>query len=63
MMDSHGKPGIAGSVIGVETVLVLLVGVLTTVRVETAVLTDVTVRELVVVTDSVEADDDVDVLT
>jgi len=57
-MDSHGKPGIAGSTIGVETEIVVellvVVGVLTTVIVETDVLTTVVVSELVVVTGIVE---------
>jgi hypothetical protein len=51
IMDSHGKPGIAGNTIGVETEIVveLLVveGVLTTVMVDTEVLTAVVVSELV----------------
>jgi hypothetical protein len=66
MIDSHGNPGIAGNVIGVETVIVLevlvVVGVLTTVIVETEVLTTVVIGELVVVTDAVETKD-VEVLT
>ena len=49
MMDSHGNPGTAGKAIGVETEA-LDVEVLTTVMVDTEVLTEVTVRELVVVT-------------
>jgi hypothetical protein len=65
IMDSHGKPGIAGSTIGVETEIVVellvVVGVLTTVIVDNEVLTTVVVIELVVVTDSVAAE--VDVLT
>lgn len=65
MMDSHGKPGIAGSTIGVETDIVVellvVVGVLTTVIVETDVLTKVVVGELAVI-DSVE-ELEVDVLT
>jgi hypothetical protein len=65
MMDSHEKPGIAGSTNGVETEIVVellvVVGVLMTVIVDTEVLTTVVVRELVVVTDSVAAE--VDVLT
>ena len=52
MMASHGKPGIAGSTIGVETELVtevlVVVGVLTTVIVDIEVLTSVVVSELVV---------------
>jgi hypothetical protein len=60
MIDSQGNPGIAGKVIGVETeaaLEVLVVGVLTTVIVETDVLTTVAIGELVDVTDSVEAED------
>ena len=55
IIDSHGKPGMAGSTIGVETEIIveLVVGVLTTVIVETDVLTTVVVSELVVVTDVV----------
>ena len=49
IMDSQGNPGTAGSVIGVETEA-LDIEVLTTVIVDTDVLTDVTVSELVVVT-------------
>jgi hypothetical protein len=58
MMDSHGNPGTAGTVIGVEMALeVLVVGVLMTVMVDVDmdVLTTVVVNELVVVTDCVEA--------
>jgi hypothetical protein len=60
IIDSHGNPGIAGNVIGVETELVLevasdvdvdvVVGVLTTVVVTREVLTTVVVNELAVVT-------------
>ena len=54
MMDSHGKPGTAGNTVGVETLIVLkvlvVVGVLTTVIVDTDALTTVVVNELVVVT-------------
>jgi hypothetical protein len=50
-IDSHGNPGIAGSTIGVETELVdeltVVVGVLTTVIVDTDVLTTVVVKGLV----------------
>lgn len=57
MMDSQGKPGIAGSTIGVETELVVVeltvVGVLATVNVDTAVLTTVVVSGLVVTAGSV----------
>ena len=67
MMDSHGKPGIAGSTIGVVTEIVVellvVVGVLTTVIVETDVLTTVVVSELVVVTGIVEALNDVELVT
>lgn len=63
IIDSHGNPGTAGKVIGVEYVLVLLVGVLIMVSVDTEVVTDVTVRELVAVTGSVEAEEDDDVVT
>ncbi len=68
-MDSHGKPGTAGSTIGVETEIVVellvVVGVLTTVIVETEtdVLTTVGGSELVVVTGIVEALDDVELVT
>jgi len=59
-MDSHGKPGIAGNTIGVETEIVVellvVVGVLTTVKVETEVLTTVVVSELVAVMGSVVLD-------
>jgi len=51
MIDSHGKPGIAGRTMGVETevvVTVLVCGVLTTVIVETDVLTTVALAALVV---------------
>jgi len=51
MIDSHGNPGIAGRTIGVETevvVTVLVCGVLTTVIVDTSVLTTVALGELVV---------------
>jgi hypothetical protein len=61
MIDSHGKPGIAGSTIGVETELVseltVVVGVLSTVNVDTEVLSIVLATELVVstvVTDSLD---------
>jgi len=51
MIDSHGKPGIAGSVIGVvtaiELVVPLVVGVLVTVITEREVLMTVVVIELV----------------
>jgi hypothetical protein len=67
MMDSHGKPGIAGRTIGVETEIVVellvVVGVLTTVIVETDVLTTVVVSELVAVTGIVEALNDVELVT
>jgi hypothetical protein len=60
MIDSHGKPGIAGSAIGVETELVdelnVVVGVLETVTVDIAVLT-IVVDGVVVVTGSVLAVD------
>lgn len=65
MIDSHGKPGIGGSVIGVDIVEVELVdGVLTTVVVWTEVLTDVltevltmvVVNELVVVAGGVDVE-------
>jgi hypothetical protein len=59
MIDSHGKPGIAGNAIGVETetvVEVLVVGVLTTVSVDTEELTTVVVSEFVVVTEIVDAE-------
>jgi len=53
IIDSHGKPGIAGSIIGVETELVVeltvVVGVLATVTVDTAVLTTVVANGLVAV--------------
>ena len=68
-MDSHGKPGTAGSTIGVETEIVVellvVVGVLTTVIVETEtdVLTTVGGSELVLVTGIVEALDDVELVT
>lgn len=58
MIDSHGKPGIAGKTIGVVTELVellVVVGVLATVSVDTDVLTKVVVRELVVVTGIVDS--------
>lgn len=52
IMDSQGKPGIAGNTIGVETELVtevlVVVGVLTTVIVDIEVLTTVVASELVV---------------
>jgi hypothetical protein len=63
-IDSHGNPGIAGKVSGVEIVAildVLVVGVLTTVNVETEVLITVLIDELVDVTDSV--DEDIEVLS
>ncbi len=56
MIDSHGKPGIGGSTIGVETAIelddVAMVGVLMTVFVTTEreVLTTVVLNELVAVT-------------
>jgi hypothetical protein len=68
MIDSQGNPGMAGSVIGVETELVLddviVVGVLMTVvvRTETEVLTTVVVIELVVVT-GVDDVEDIEALT
>ena len=66
-MDSHGKPGIAGSTIGVETEidveLLVVVGVLTTVIVETETDVLTTVGELVVVTGIVETLDDVELVT
>jgi len=50
-MDSHGKPGMAGSTIGVVTEfvdeLVVVVGVLETVTVDTEVLTTAVVGVLV----------------
>ena len=50
IIDSHGKPGIAGSTIGVVTELVdeliVVVGVLETVTVDTEVLTTAVVGEL-----------------
>jgi hypothetical protein len=52
MIDSHGKPGIAGRANGVETELVedvTAVGVLSTVMVDTAVLTTVVTDGLVLV--------------
>jgi hypothetical protein len=53
IMDSHGKPGMAGNTIGVDVelvdVLVVVVGVLTTVTVDNDVLITVVVNELVVV--------------
>ena len=65
IMDSQGKPGIAGSTIGVETEtvveLLVIVGVLTTVIVETEVLTTVA-GELVVTRDVEEALDDVELV-
>jgi len=65
-MDSQGKPGIAGSTIGVETEtvveLLVIVGVLTTVIVETEVLTTVVAGELVVTRDVEEALDDVELV-
>jgi hypothetical protein len=67
MIASHGKPGIAGNIIGVVTeivvALLVVVGVLTTVIVETDVLTTVVVSELVAVTGVVEALDDVELVT
>ena len=70
-MDCHGKPGIAGITIGVETEIVVellvVVGVLTTVIVETEtdvdVLTTVVGDELVVVTGVVEELNDVELVT
>jgi hypothetical protein len=63
MIDSHGKPGIAGRTIGVETELVdeltVVAGVVATVRVDTAVLTTVVVTGLIVVEGIVVALDDV----
>ena len=54
IIDSHGKPGIAGSTIGVEMEIVdeltVVVGVLATVKVDTAVLTTVVVKGFAVVT-------------
>ena len=53
MIDSHGKPGIAGKTIGVETEIVVellvVVGVLMTVIVDTAELTMVVVSAPIVV--------------
>jgi hypothetical protein len=53
IIDSHGKPGMAGSIIGVETELVaeltIIVGVLAIVRVDTDVLTTVLANGLVLV--------------
>ena len=65
IIDSHGKPGMAGRTIGVETAIVveLVVGVFTTVIVETDVLTTVVVMELVVVTDVVSGVDEVELAT
>jgi hypothetical protein len=67
MIASHGKPGIAGSIIGVVTEIVVellvVVGVLTSVIVETDVLTTVVVSELVVVTGVVEALNDVELVS
>ncbi len=69
IMDSHGKPGTAGRTIGVETEIVvellIVVGVLTTVIVETEtdVLTTAVGIELVVATGIVEALDDVELVT
>jgi hypothetical protein len=58
MMDSHGNPGIAGNVIGVETATVLDVleveGVLTTVVVTTLVLTEELTTVIVTGVDEVE---------
>jgi len=52
IMDSHGKPGIGGITRGVEAELVsvlnVVVGVLETVMVDTAVLTTSVVGELIV---------------
>jgi hypothetical protein len=63
IMDSHGKPGIAGSTIGVETEIVVellvVVGVLTSVIVDTDILTTVVVIGVVVTSDVVDALDDV----
>jgi len=60
MIDSHGKPGIAGNTIGVETEIVVellvVVGVLMTVIVDTAELTMVVVSAPVVDAGIVEAD-------
>jgi hypothetical protein len=60
MIDSHGKPGMAGSIIGVETELVdelnVVVGVLETVTVDIEVLT-IVVDGVLVVTGTVEAVD------
>jgi hypothetical protein len=69
IMDSHGKPGTAGRTIGVETEMVVellvVVGVLTTVMVETEtdVLTTVVGIELVLVAGIVEVLDDVELVT
>jgi hypothetical protein len=69
MMDSHGKPGTAGRTIGVETEIVaellVVVGVLTTVIVETEtdVLTTVVGSELVLVKGIVEALEEVELAT
>ena len=63
IMDSQGKPGIAGNTIGVETELVtevlVVVGVLATVIVDIEVLTIVVMDELVVddVMDELVVDD------
>jgi len=54
IIDSHGNPGIAGSSTGVETELVeeltVVVGVFSTVTVDTAVLTTVVATGVVVTT-------------
>jgi len=68
IMDSQGKPGIAGNTIGVETELVtevlVVVGVLATVIVDIEVLTIVVMDELVVddVMDELVVDDVMDEL-
>ena len=75
MIASHGKPEIAGNTIGVvvetgvEVELLVVVGVLTTVNVDTEVLTMVVMRGLVVTNSAavlevdVPAWEDVDALT
>jgi hypothetical protein len=60
IIDSHGKPGIAGSTIGVETEIVVellvVVGMLVTVTVDSAA--DVEVVELVMASEVVDSLDD-----
>ena len=58
IIDSHGKPGTAGSTIGVDTEIDWVVGVFITVVTDIEVLTTVVVTELVVVIDSVEVTGD-----